>query len=375
MATQRVNFLQRNTTGAPLTGATITTTSLYDDGSAGPVIGNAVELDAINQPGFYYFDVNVASGKRLTVVADAGAGVTGEYRYTPFVIDQFAATPSGTAEAVWDEPTNLHMLAGSFGLALGVTLQSSIAALPASSADAVWDEATAAHVGAGSFGLALGTTLQSSIAALPTAATNANAVWDEATASHVGAGSFGLALGTTIQTSIASLPAATDNADAVWNESTATHVVGGSFGRALGVEIPASIAAVPDATEIENAVWDATLASHSVPGSTGEALATAAAGGTPADIASAVWGALVASNQVSGSFGEAATIMQALMHRNWRLTGTTYSGSPPRLTAATMVLYPSKADAVAETGALLSLAFTATYDSAGNMTTALQTDV
>ena len=82
-----------------------------------------------------------------------------------------------------------------------------------------------------------------------------------------------------------------------------------------------------------------------------------------------------ASNQIPGSFGESATIQEGILHRNWRLTGATYSGSPARLTSATLVLYPTKADALASTNAILTQAFTATYDSNGEMTASLQTDL
>lgn len=315
MASQRVNFFQRNSAGAPLIGATITTSSRYDDNTAGPVIGNAFQLSAANQPGFYYFDVDVADSKRLTVVTDAGGGVSGNNRYNAFVLDDIDPTARLIAKQTWDDLTAARNVAGSFGLALGTTIQTSIAAIPDASEieDAVWDAGTIDHQSSGTFGLAVSGVPQAS----------ASAVW---------------------------------GADA--------SIYGGGIGTIMGdlmVSGPAD-------------TWDVTLASHVSPGSTGAAL-NAISGSTPAAVASAVWGALVASNQVSGSFGQAVTIMQALMHRNWRLSGATYSGTPPRLTSANMVLYPSKADAIAQTNALLTLAFTATYNGSGEMTAAIQTDL
>lgn len=316
MPVQRVNFFQRSSSGAPLTAATITTTSLYDDGGAGPVIGNAVELDAVNQPGFYYFDVDVAASKRLTVVTDAGAGVSGGNRYNSFVLDDIDPTASLIAKQVWDD-------------------------------------LTAARNTAGSFGLALGTTIQTSIAAIPDATDISDAVWDAPQINHQDSGTFGLLLN--------GLSQATSSA--VWGADAT--IYGGGVGTIMGDLMVSS----PEDT------WDVVLASHSTVGSTGAALASASAGGTPAAIATAVWAALVASNQSVGSFGQAVTIMQALQHRNWRFVGGTYSGTPPRLTAATLKLYPTKADADADTNAILSQAFTASYDGSGQLTAAKQTDV
>lgn len=349
MATQRVNFFQRDTGGAPLTAGVITTSSRYDDNTAGPVIGNAVELSAANQPGFYYFDVDVASTKRLTVVTDAAA-VTGDNRYNSFVLDDIDPTARNIANQTWDTTTASHATAGTFGLALGTTLQTTLAALPAGTADAVWDESAAAHVSGGSFGVILGVALPSSISAVP------GGVWDVATAGHVTAGTFGefvqfISLNT-------------------WQIAATTF--GGPPGPNMGeytVYVGGLVEQTPDL------VWDVDLASHVNSGSTGEALNDLATGSTPVAVATAVWSALVASNQAVGSFGEAVTILQALSHRNWRLTGATYSGSPARLTSATLVLYPTKADALASTNAILTQAFTATYDSNGEMTASLQTDL
>lgn len=392
MATQRVNFFQRSATGAPLTAATITTSSRYDDNSVGPVIGNAVELSALNQPGFYYFDVDVAATKRLTVVTDAGVGVSDpNLRYTAFVLDDIDPTARNIANQTWDTLTASHVTAGSFGLAVGTTNPAAVAALPsaAANASAVWAAPTSTNISVGSFGLALGTTIQTTLGALPTAAANADAVWDEATAGHAVVGSFGEFLGL-VPLFTWQIPATTFGGpmgpnmgeyivyvgglveqapDLVWDVNVAAHVSSGTYGLLVGATIPDDIA------DVAPAVWDVTLASHVNSGSTGEALDAAASGGDPATIAAAVWAAMVASNQAVGSFGQAVTILEALAHRNWRLTGATYSGTPPRLTSATMVLYPTKADAIASTNAILTQAFTATYDINGEMTTALQSDI
>lgn len=387
MATQRVNFFQRNATGAPLTAATITTSSRYDDNSAGPVIGNAVELSAANQPGFYYFDVDVAATKRLTVVTDAGVGVTdATLRYTAFVLDDIDPTARNIANQTWDTLTASHVTAGTFGLAVGTTNPAAVAALPsaAANASAVWAAPTSTNIGVGSFGLALGTTIQTTMGALP--ADTADAVWEEQVIDHQNSGTFGLWVfgipGTTtsnvwgLDATLYGGPPGTLMGESVnyapmyvWDYLTSAAVGAGTFGAYLGTALPASVAAVAPA------VWDVTLASHVNSGSTGEALDAAASGGDPATIAAAVWAALVASNQTVGSFGQAVTILEALAHRNWRLTGATYSGTPPRLTSATLVLYPTKADALASTNAILTQAFTATYDVNGEMTTALQSDI
>ena len=349
MPIQRVNFFQRNSAGAPLVGGTITTTSRYDDNTAGPVIGNAIQLSAVNQPGFYYFDVDVDATKRLTVVTDAGGVVTGNNRYNSFVLDDIDPTARRIAKQVWDDLTIARNTPGSFGLALGTTMQTSIAAIPDATdiSDAVWDAPQINHQDSGTFGLLLNGLSQAT----------SSAVWG-ADASIYGGG-VGTIMGDLMVSSAAD----------VWDKATSAHVGIGTFGYTLGTKVPDDVDAIP------GEVWNIPIASHLIAGSTGKTLNDLATASTPAGIATAVWAALVASNQAVGSFGQAVTIMQALAHRNWRLTGATYSGSPARLTAATLVLYPTKADALASTNAILTQAFTATYNANGEMTASLQTDL
>jgi len=252
------------------------------------------------------------------------------------------------ADAVWDEAVVGHVASGSFGEEVqahstqasvdvidgivddiltdtGTTIPGLIAALndptAAAIADAVWDEATADHVIAGSTGEAVA-------AGGATAAAIADAVWDEATAGHVTAGTFGLNLdatvstratqasvdvidgivddiltdtGTTIPGAIAALndPTAAAIADAVWDEATADHVIAGSTGEAIA-------ASGVTAAAIADAVWDEATSGHAIVGSTGEALTDAASGGsapTAAAIADAVWDEATSGHVAGGSFG------------------------------------------------------------------------
>lgn len=89
---------------------------------------------------------------------------------------------AAVASAVWDKPTASHVLAGSFGLAVG-TGSSPPSAVTI--ANTVWDTALALHLTAGTTGAKLNSA--SGLTGPQTAA----AVWDALTASYTAVNSFG----------------------------------------------------------------------------------------------------------------------------------------------------------------------------------------
>ena len=189
-----------------------------------------------------------------------------------------------------------------------------------------------------------------------------DAVWDEDIVNfHGDADSSGLLLRTT-----SNLPSKFDISDQVWVEILADHSgVAGSTAKALS-EITA--------TAIADQVWEEPLGDHSgTAGSTAEALAAAGAAPSPADVADAVWDEALAGHHTNGTAGRALAITKGLVQGHHRIKDPTYDPDGRLLTAKLMV-YPTAADATADTNEDFTFNVTCTYDGDGNLASLLSTE-
>jgi hypothetical protein len=131
------------------------------------------------------------------------------------------------------------------------------------------------------------------------------------------------------------------------------------------------ITAVTDALNQSDVLWTDAIASYSgTAGSTAEQLAAAGAGASPATIAAEVWDTPRASHVAAGSFGLLAQITAGMVQANHRLMNPTFDADGRMLTAD-LVVYPTGADATANTNALSTFTVTMTYDGSGNLATLL----
>ena len=62
------------------------------------------------------------------------------------------------------------------------------------------------------------------------------------------------------------------------------------------------------------------------------------------------------------------TLIQALLHRNFRITPATYDAVSKRMATGTFKAYPTANDAENDTNELIEIDVTATYDANGRMT-------
>ena len=129
-------------------------------------------------------------------------------------------------------------------------------------------------------------------------------------------------------------------------------------------------------TGIADKVWDEQLSGHLDSGSAGYALSnvSASSGATPAAIASAVWGESTSSYTTPGIFGSTISgnttdlkLILGLVQHNFRMTNQVYDASG-NMTSAEINIYPSSADATAETNSINTYYITAVYDGSNRLT-------
>jgi len=248
--------VQYTNAGVPQTGLSPTVTWRYEDGSGSPGAAPTVnELDAVNAPGWYYFDASPT--KKIVVTVDGTATVPNAERYVGMVISQddyattearLAVLDTAIADHVWDEARAGHVGAGTFGAGVLV------------------DGVNAGAIVAASFGAAA---IDGAALAATASAEIADAVWDEARAGHVGAGTFGEGVlvesvnaGGIVAASFAAgaIDAAAIATDAIDSDAIATDAL-------AALELDASAVA-----EIADGVWDELLQAHVSGGSAGEAM-------------------------------------------------------------------------------------------------------
>jgi hypothetical protein len=302
------------------------------------------EPDATNLPGIYNYAI---PGAQL----DHDAGQAGylmriNETTTPITEGIFVTVNRRSA---WDDPRASHVTAGTFGEGVLLAADAVTAAALAASgsgeiADAVWDEARAGHVAAGSFGEGV---------LLTTAGEDAlvDKIWDEPTAGHTTAGTTGKALTDGVA------PTLGDIADAVWDEPIGGHTTVGTTGARLDAISAANIA---------SAVWDEDNTLHLAANSTGLNLSNAGGGATPAAIADAVWDETVSGHVTTGTFGELTQIIGGLTQLNHRMQNAVYDVDG-RIATAELHVYPTSADATADTNVLAIIDVTFAYDVDGNL--------
>jgi len=91
------------------------------------------------------------------------------------------------------------------------------------------------------------------------------------------------------------------------------------------------------------------------------------------DIASAVWDAPASEHSISGSFGLLTRITAGLVHYNHRIKDPEYDQTG-RMIGCRVVVYPSAADAEADTNSLSTITITSSYNSSNNMSSYLATE-
>lgn len=91
------------------------------------------------------------------------------------------------------------------------------------------------------------------------------------------------------------------------------------------------------------------------------------------DIASAVWDEPVGDHSISGTFGLLTRVIAGLVHLNHRVKDPEYDQTG-RMKSCRVVVYPSAADAEADTNALSTITITSSYNSSGNMSSFLATE-
>lgn len=110
--------------------------------------------------------------------------------------------------------------------------------------------------------------------------------------------------------------------------------------------------------------WSDTRASFNAAGTFGEALQDAAA--TAAAIADAVWDEDKTGHSTADTFGYIVQVIAGLVHQNHRFRSPVYDVNG-RLVSTELVVYPSNADAEADTNALTVIYMTSDYDLDGNL--------
>lgn len=93
----------------------------------------------------------------------------------------------------------------------------------------------------------------------------------------------------------------------------------------------------------------------------------------PEEIATAVWNEPVDTHATPGTFGLMTRIIAGLVHFNHRIKDAEYDQTG-RMTGCRVVVYPSAADAEADTNALSTIIINSTYNSANNMSSYLATE-
>lgn len=94
---------------------------------------------------------------------------------------------------------------------------------------------------------------------------------------------------------------------------------------------------------------------------------------SPEEIAGAVWEEPVDAHSTAGTFGILTRITAGLVHFNHRIKDPEYDQTG-RMTGCRVVVYPSAADAEADTNALSTIIINSTYNSGNNMSSYLATE-
>jgi len=93
----------------------------------------------------------------------------------------------------------------------------------------------------------------------------------------------------------------------------------------------------------------------------------------PGEIASAVWDEPTTGHTAAGTFGLLTRVIAGLVHFNHRIKDTEYDQTG-RMTGCRVVVYPSPADAEADTNALSTVIISSAYNSGNNMSSYLATE-
>ncbi len=93
----------------------------------------------------------------------------------------------------------------------------------------------------------------------------------------------------------------------------------------------------------------------------------------PEEIATAVWNEPVDTHSIPGTFGLLTRIIAGLVHFNHRIKDPEYDQTG-RMTGCRVVVYPSAADAEADTNSLSTIIINSTYNSGNNMSSYLATE-
>lgn len=230
--------------------------------------------------------------------------------------------------AIWDEPHNNHLLAGTFGLYLDTLVSSRQSTADAlsqygftakqSTLNLVKAQTDLMHFNGNNI-LAETAVIDDKNGYSITAgniATIASAVWDQLKINHTIAGSYGslldaqVSLGETESLASARFNAVAKQADllSVKAKTDQLHFNGNNvLSEAVVVDDKLGYGlSSAERTILTNDMWDEPLAGHLTLGTTGYYLSLAGSGSvSPSAIASAVWGALRSSYATANTFGEA----------------------------------------------------------------------
>lgn len=169
----------------------------------------------------------------------------------------------------------------------------------------------------------------------------ADAVWDEALAGHAGAGTAGATL------------SAAGTAGDPWTTALPGIYGAGTAGYILGTNLDGKISDLPTAAENADAVWDEVSTGHTDAGKAGTQLWT--------DIDAIL-------TDTGTTLDTYIKRILGLSHENFTISAPTFNADG-NLTAATITLYPTKADTNAGTNAIATYAIVATYDVDTNLAT------
>lgn len=149
--------------------------------------------------------------------------------------------------------------------------------------------------------------------------------------------------------------------------------IGTLFGdpEALGMNVKANHLIANEVTP--QYVWNEQLSGYTTPGSAGYALDNVSAGASPALIAQAVWNDTASLYTATSSFGYSITsnntnlqLILGLVQHNFRMTNQVYDANG-NMTSGQINIYPSSADATAQTNAINTYYITAVYDGNNNL--------
>ena len=229
-------------------------------------------------------------------------------------------------------------------------------------AAAVWNDTASLYTDTSSFGYILVNATQSVYIASSSISTIVNSVWNENLSSY----SLDTA-GYILLNNTASFDA-TELAAAVWNDTASLYADTSSFGYILVNATQSVYITSESISQMTNAVWDEQLSTYITAGSAGYSLSNVSAGANPSDIAAAVWNDTASLYTTTSSFGYIANqsdtnlqLILGLVQHNFRMTNQVYDANG-NMTSAQVDIYPSSADADAETNSINTYYITAVYD-------------